>query len=156
MGVTGCGKTTVGTALAERLSVPFYDGDDFHPAENVAKMKSGEPLDDDDRAPWLARLSELMRDASDGAVLACSALKEDYRRRLSADGGDLTFVHLEISPAEARRRLEARRDHYMPASLVESQFATLEKPTNAIVCDGERRIEEIVASVLDRLAESSP
>ncbi len=156
MGVTGCGKTTTGIALAERLAVPFYDGDDFHPPENVAKMKSGEPLNDVDRAPWLARLGALMRDASDGAVLACSALKEDYRRRLSAAGGDLVFVHLEISPVEARRRLEARRDHYMPASLVESQFAALEEPTNAIVCDGERRVEEIVALVLDRLAESSP
>lgn len=151
MGVAGCGKTTIGIALAKQLGVPFYDGDDFHPPENVAKMKSGNPLDDDDRAPWLARLGELMHDASDGAVLACSALKEDYRRRLRMDGGDLVFVHLVISPERAQQRLASRRDHFMPASLVESQFAALEAPTDAVVCDGEEPVEDIVATVVAAL-----
>jgi gluconokinase len=132
MGVTGSGKTTVGRELAARMQWPYYDADDFHSAESIAKMHAGIALDDADRGPWLDRLhARIVQTISEGhsAVLACSALRHLYRQRLAAGAGvAIKFVYLRISPEIARQRLQGRPAHYMPPSLVESQFAALEEP----------------------------
>ena len=130
MGVSGTGKTTVGSALAARLSMPFVEGDRLHPEANIAKMSAGVPLDDDDRRPWLQRLgAELARydEAGQRVVLTCSALKRGYRDLLRSDvpQGSVFFVHLAASFDVLRARMEARR-HFMPASLLQSQLDTLE------------------------------
>jgi carbohydrate kinase (thermoresistant glucokinase family) len=130
MGVSGCGKSTVGALLARKLGVEFLDADEFHPQENVAKMAAGVPLTDEDRRPWLERLNAELRKRED-VVLACSALKQSYRDAL-AEGADCRFVHLRGSIDLIRSRLADRRHRYMPASLLESQFATLEPPRDAI------------------------
>ncbi|AMJ64168.1 gluconokinase [Hymenobacter sp. PAMC 26628] len=132
MGVSGSGKTTVGQLLAARLGLPFYDGDDFHPAANVAKMAAGYPLTDEDRAGWLATLAANLGQwrAAGGAVLACSALKEAYRQTLQAGAGaPLSWVFLDTDVEVLRARLAARQGHYMKADMLDSQLATLEKPT---------------------------
>ena len=153
MGVTGCGKTTIGQAIADWLEWPFYDGDDFHPPSNVAKMRKGEPLTDDDRAGWLDTLAQLLRrnEASgQHVVIACSALKSAYRDRLRGAGDavlDLTFLHLDITPEVALARLTERKGHFMPSSLIASQFETLEPPKHAIVIDANRPIAAVVRSV---------
>jgi gluconokinase len=149
MGVCGCGKTTVGRALAESLGWPFHDADDFHPPANVAKMASGTPLTDDDRWPWLDRLVDEMRRALAGnghAVIACSALREAYRERL-AKAGDVRFVHLAGDHDTIAARLSTRAHHYMPASLLDSQFAALEPPRNAIIVDVRLSVDEQVQSI---------
>ena len=131
MGVSGCGKTTVGRALAERLARRFLDADDFHPPANVQKMRSGVALDDADRAPWLERLNALLRHgAAKGVpvVLACSALKRRYRDALRRSVAGVVFVHLEGDRSLIAGRLAARDHAYMPQSLLESQFAALEAP----------------------------
>jgi gluconokinase len=141
MGVSGCGKTTVGRALADAQRWDFLDADDYHPAANVAKMASGVALTDDDRKPWLDRLvMELRRYNLRGAsaVLACSALKQAYRDRLreaSLIAGDVRVVYLKGDAATIASRLGARSGHYMPATLLASQFAALEEPADAIVVD---------------------
>ena len=128
MGVSGSGKTTVGAALAQRLGVPFADADDFHPAANVAKMSAGTPLDDLDRLPWLQTISLWLADhAATGAVVSCSALKHWYRTILREAAPTQVFVHLDGSPEVVARRVAGRPGHFMPASLVDSQFATLER-----------------------------
>jgi gluconokinase len=127
MGVSGCGKSTIGRPLAERLGYPFLDADEFHPPGNVAKMAAGIPLTDADRQPWLELLNAKLR-AQDNAVLACSALKESYRRTLSQGLADCRLVHLRGSIELIRARLQERQHRYMPASLLESQFAALEPP----------------------------
>lgn len=128
MGVSASGKSTVGAALAERLGVPFLDGDDLHPAENVAKMASGRPLDDDDRMPWLDAVGGVLADAAatGGLVVACSALKRAYRDRLRAKAPAAVFVHLAGDPETLARRAAERTGHFMPASLLVSQLAALE------------------------------
>jgi gluconokinase len=131
MGVSGCGKSTVGQALADALNCPFYDGDDFHPPENVAKMASGNPLNDDDRAPWLAALHDLLlthAEKGETAVLACSALKKNYRQQLRDGNDTVVFVHLQGSFNLIWQRMQARQDHYMKAEMLQSQFDTLEAP----------------------------
>jgi len=131
MGVSGAGKTTVGKRLAERLGVEFIDGDDLHSATARAKMAAGRALDDADRWPWLDRIAAALADpaAPRGRVVACSALRRAYRDRLRAGvGTGLRFVYLEADPDLMRTRVAGRRGHYMPASLVDSQFATLEPP----------------------------
>ena len=137
MGVSGCGKTTVGAALAQSLGWPFFDADDFHPPANVAKMAAGEPLTDADRWPWLDRLADEMRAilARGGhAVLACSALKEAYRARL-AQAGDVRTVYLAGDEPTIAARLAARQHRYMPPSLLPTQFAALEEPAGALRVD---------------------
>jgi carbohydrate kinase (thermoresistant glucokinase family) len=137
MGVSGCGKSTVGEALAATLGWRFLDADDFHPPANVAKMAAGTPLADADRWPWLDRLAAEMRaiNAAGGhAVLACSALRQAYRDRLAA-AGDVHFVHLAGDLPTIAARLEARQHRYMPPTLLASQFATLEPPADAIAVD---------------------
>lgn len=131
MGVSGCGKSTVGERLAQRLGVPFLEGDDLHPPHNVALMAAGTPLTDADRADWLdaiaARLSDLQSD--EGLVVSCSALKRRYRDRLRAAASDLQFVHLHGDPALLATRLAQRQGHYMPPALLLSQLETLEIPS---------------------------
>lgn len=126
MGVSGSGKSTVGKALAQRISVPFADADDFHPAANTAKMSAGEPLTDADRWPWLDAVGEWLAGHRAGGVMSCSALKRSYRDRLRRHEADTYFVCLAGSPELIGRRQAARRGHFMPATLLASQFATLE------------------------------
>jgi gluconokinase len=131
MGVSGSGKTTVGQWLAAELDWPFYEGDEFHPPANVAKMSQGIPLNDGDRAPWLARLGEAMDGLiGDGrsAIFTCSALKKEYRDRLREGRPSVRFVYLKGSFEMIHERLEERSGHYMPASLLVSQFEALEEP----------------------------
>lgn len=131
MGVSGCGKSTVGQTLAEQLSLPFYDGDDFHPPENVAKMSQGIPLTDTDRLPWLARLHDLAAEhlaRESGAVIACSALKKAYRDQLRGDLEGVQFVYLQGSFDLIWSRMSTRQNHYMKADMLQSQFDTLEAP----------------------------
>jgi gluconokinase len=164
MGVAGCGKTTIGQALAAALRCPFFDADDFHPPANVAKMAAGTPLTDADRGPWLDRLAAEMRAAharGTSAVFACSALKQAYRDRLAAwttSPRDLRFVHLVGDYDTIAGRVAARRHRYMPATLLASQFATLEPPTDAIDVDVRLSVADQVAAIraeLDRTAVSS-
>ncbi len=127
MGVSGSGKTTVGTALAERLGVPYAEADDFHPPENVAKMASGVPLTDTDRAPWLDAIAAWLKvQGADGGVVTCSALKRVYRDRLRRAAPQLFFLHLDGSPELIGERLTGRTGHFMPSALLKSQFETLE------------------------------
>jgi gluconokinase len=136
-GVAGAGKTTIGKLLAGELGWPFYEGDDFHSEENIEKMRRGEALSDRDRAPWLDRLRALIEQAlerQDHGILACSALKRSYRARLRVSE-DVVFVHLAVGPGEIERRLKQRKDHFMNPALIESQFATLETPQNALTLD---------------------
>ncbi|MFG1178904.1 gluconokinase [Xanthobacter versatilis] len=132
MGVSGCGKSSVGAAVAELAGARLIEGDSFHPASNIAKMSAGIPLDDDDRAGWLARLGEEMaRTLADGAapVLTCSALKLKYRDALRAAVPGLGFVFLDLTREMAAHRVAERPGHFMPASLIDSQFAALERPS---------------------------
>ena len=141
MGVSGSGKTSVGVPLAAALGGEFVEGDDYHPPANVAKMRQGIPLDDADRRPWLETLAaEIGRWLAAGrtVVLACSALKRSYRAILRGGRPEVRFVHLKGDPALIRARLAQRRGHYMPASLLDSQLATLEEPLDAIVADIDR------------------
>jgi len=129
MGVAGCGKSSLGLAVAEVLAVPLIEGDDFHAATSIAKMKAGTPLDDADRAQWLAVLGQQLAARATGAVLTCSALKAAYRQRLRSRAPGLRFAYLQLDRAEALRRVGARAaQHLFPPSLVDSQFAALETP----------------------------
>jgi gluconokinase len=157
MGVAGSGKTTVGTALAEALGWPFRDADDYHPPENVAKMSAGIPLRDEDRWPWLARVASEMRRVAGqegNAVLACSALKQAYRDRL-ATAGDVRFVHLAGDYDTIASRLAQRHHKYMPATLLGSQFATLEPPADALEIDIRDSVEGQVAKIRAALLASA-
>ena len=159
MGVSGSGKTTVGQLIADRLGAVFEEGDDYHPPENVRKMRAGIPLDDADRAPWLDRLSRaidgwLARDRK--SVLACSALKDTYRQQLGAGRKGVVLVFLRGSPEVVGARLEARRGHYMPAGLLQSQFAALEEPADALVADVEGTPEEIADGIVARITALQP
>ncbi|HNM86956.1 MAG: gluconokinase [Mycobacterium sp.] len=126
MGVSGSGKSTVGAALAQRLRVPFADADDFHPAANIAKMSAGQPLDDDDRYPWLEKIGEWLADHADGGVMSCSALKRSYRDQLRRHSPRTRFLHLYGTAELIGRRQASRPGHFMPAALLRSQFDTLE------------------------------
>ncbi len=127
MGVSGCGKSTVGEALAEAIGAKFLDGDTLHPASNIAKMAAGTPLDDGDREPWLAEVGRLFAAAPDaGLVIACSALKRAYRDIIRSEDPTVVFVHLEGSPELLLERMNSRPGHFMPSSLLDSQMATLE------------------------------
>lgn len=151
MGVSGSGKTTVGRLLAARLGCAFLDGDDFHPPANVAKMKAGIPLDDEDRRPWLQGLNRELA-AHPDAVLACSALKQSYRDILARGLPRCTFVFLNGSIELIRSRLDERRHSYMPALLLESQFAALEPPQDCIEVNVGCSVAACVDSIAARLA----
>ena len=155
MGVCGCGKTTIGRDLAARLGWSFHDADDFHPPENIARMASGQPLTDEHRAGWLAALAAMIRaelDAGRSGVLACSALKQRYRDTLTVDAARVRFIHLSGSRALIAARMAARTDHFMKPGMLESQFATLEVPTDALTFDIARAPDEIVQSILKAMA----
>ena len=150
MGVSGCGKTTVGEALAEALQYRFFDADDFHPRQNIDKMARGEPLSDADRRPWLERLAELIDIEKDrGIVLACSALKQSYRDILAANTV-VTFIHLD-GPLEMIAERMRRRKHFMPPTLLESQFADLETPKDAIKISVDQTVPEILSAILQQI-----
>jgi gluconokinase len=156
MGVSGCGKSLIGSMLARRLDGVFEDADDFHPASNKAKMSAGTALTDEDRRPWYRLLRERIvaqRKAGRPYVLACSALKETYRDRLrDGDGPDeFAFVYLKGSRQLVGERIAARKGHFMPPALLDSQFAALEEPRDAIVAEVSRTPEEIVESILEAL-----
>jgi gluconokinase len=155
MGVAGCGKTTVGLLLAERLGWRFLDADDFHSPANVEKMRSGQPLTDDDRWPWLDRLNGLLRE-NGSAILACSALKQRYRDRIAAGVDDVRWVHLTGSFELIGSRLAARKGHYMPASLLASQFNTLEPPDDALAIDVADTPEMLAERILKELDTRLP
>jgi len=150
-GVSGCGKSTIGKALSVKTGIPFFDADDFHPVANVKKMESGTPLNDTDRAPWLLELNNLLKvqAQNDGAILACSALKESYRLLLAKDlefppkwcllAGDFDLIW---------NRMKERSDHYMPASLLQSQFDTLEIPDYGLQFDIAEKVADIVDDIL--------
>jgi gluconokinase len=156
MGVTGSGKSTIGTLLAQRTGAIFADGDDYHPAANKAKMAAGHPLTDEDRQPWLEALNRVMRgwfEAAQSGVLACSALKETYRDTLSVGipEGELRFVWLDGPKALIAKRLAGRHHEFMNSNLLESQFATLELPADALRIEVDRDPEEIVDQILEQV-----
>jgi gluconokinase len=158
MGVSGSGKSTVGPALAAELDWPFLDADTLHPQANVAKMASGIPLTDADRWPWFDRIvAEMRRYAAAGknVVVACSALKQAYRDRL-ASGGSVRVVYLKGDAETIAPRLAGRKGHFMPPSLLASQFATLEEPDNAIVVDIREPVAAQVAAITRALREQLP
>ena len=148
MGVASCGKTTIGMAIAKQIGARFIEGDRLHAPESVAKMSAGIPLTDDDRWPWLARIGETLR-GEDSAIAACSALKKSYREAIArAAGRPVTFIFLQGSRELLSRRIAERKGHFMPPSLLDSQFATLEVPgadERAIAIDIDQPPDAIVA-----------
>jgi len=162
MGVSGSGKSTVAARLAERLGCEMIEGDSLHPAANVEKMRSGIPLDDADRAPWLDRIADQLaawQAACRSGVMTCSALKRAYRARLTAARPDVRFVYLRGSEALIASRVRARRHEYMPASLLRSQFETLEEPASgepAITIDAALSPEAEVQAILAALGRADP
>ena len=146
IGVSGCGKTTIGQLLSQEIGLSFYDADDFHPQRNIEKMANNIPLTDDDRKSWLMDLSERIRQwcSSGGAILACSALKESYRTLLTSKINEVKFVYLSGSRELIKKRIENRRDHFMQLSLLESQFDTLEVPTYGLHITIDHSPEEII------------
>jgi len=147
MGVSGSGKSTVGAALAQRLRVPFADADDFHPEANIAKMTAGHALDDEDRRPWLDTIGEWLAAHAEGGVMSCSALKRTYRDQLREHCPDVDFLHLAGTPEVIGRRQASRPGHFMPASLLASQFETLEPlaaDENGVDVNVDQNIDSIV------------
>jgi gluconokinase len=148
MGVSGAGKTTVGQALAERLAWPFFEGDEFHSPANLAKMAEGQPLDDADRAPWLARLNQLLHDqlaAGASLVLACSALRAEYRAQLRAGiESQVRFVYLKGDYQLIHQRMQGRPGHFMGPEMLESQFEALEAPQDAFTIEADQPLETLI------------
>ena len=161
MGVCGCGKSTVGSRLAEALGLPFVEGDELHPPRNVELMAAGTPLTDADRHDWLQQIADKLADAvaaEQGVVFSCSALRRRYRDQLRSGAPDLVFVHLHGPAALLAARLQSRAGHYMPATLLKSQLETLEAPGDdecALVFDITQPPEAMVAALLPRLAPTS-
>ncbi|WP_366916001.1 gluconokinase [uncultured Nocardioides sp.] len=160
MGVSGCGKSTVGEALARRLDVAFTDGDDLHPPANVEKMRAGTPLDDDDRWPWLDAVGGWLAERrTSGGVVACSALKRAYRDRLRDQAPAAVHVHLHGDRELIGRRQAARGQHFMPPGLLDSQFATLEPlgvDEAGVVLDVALGVDELVEAAYDALTRTAP
>lgn len=154
MGVSGSGKTSVGKSLAEHLGWGFYDADNFHPQANVEKMANGMPLDDSDRAPWLAALHDLISSSltqNRPGVLACSALKERYRKRLLDGNPGVQLVYLKGSYELIWSRMIVRKDHYMKPHMLKSQFDALEEPADALAVDISLPVEEILQVVIKQM-----
>lgn len=154
MGVSGSGKSTIGELLAEKLAIPFFDADDFHPKANVDKMKSGKPLNDEDRAPWLANLNTLAKEelTKKGAIITCSALKAKYRVQLEEGlSNPPKWVFLNGDFDTILARMNQREGHYMPASLLQSQFDALEIPKNVFEVDIAQSPDKILMHVINYL-----
>ncbi|GAB3878248.1 gluconokinase [Hymenobacter segetis] len=154
MGVSGCGKTTVGEQLAQKLNLPFYDADDFHSPANIDKMAHGTPLTDDDRRDWLATLATKLGEweKAGGAILACSALKEKYRTTLQSESAEpLHWVFLDGPKELLLERMSGRKGHYMHSNMLDSQLATLERPEYALRLSITHTPEELVSQILDAL-----
>lgn len=152
MGVSGSGKTTIGTMLSKKLGWDFYDGDDFHPLANISKMSRGIPLTDEDRATWLDVLASLIQSAlaqQKSIILACSALKQAYRERLALDAKQELFVYLKGSYEQILERMQLRPGHYMKPSMLASQFATLEEPADALILDIALSPDEILNRIIN-------
>ncbi|MFN7139341.1 MAG: gluconokinase [Limisphaerales bacterium] len=155
MGVSGCGKTTIGKLLSCELGWEFHDGDDFHPVANVEKMKSGIPLNDEDRKPWLLTIREFMLKCIAGnksVIIACSALKNSYREMLLAGHEQVAFIHLKGNKDLIAQRLQERKGHFMNPKLLDSQFNTLEEPTGAITIEVAESPEKIAAQIRQQLS----
>ena len=155
-GVSGTGKSTIGKLLSDKLHLPFFDGDDFHPESNVKKMRSGKPLNDQDRKPWLKLLANELAlwEHNNGAVLACSALKESYRKILASQcSNEVNWIMLNGSAELLTERLEQRQGHFMGTKLLQSQLDTLELPDYGVIIDVQQTINEIVADVSKKLQE---
>ena len=153
MGVSGCGKTTIGAGVARALKVPFLDGDDLHSQTNISKMKNGLPLTDDDRDPWLKRVAEKMGEMEGGGVVACSALKERYRRVLTGDSSfPVLLVYLKGTRETLYRRLRQRKRHFMPPDLLNSQLKALEEPGNALTLSIDLSPETICKRIIQYAA----
>ncbi len=160
-GVSGSGKSTIGRRLAEKLGWRFYDADDFHTQANVEKMTRGEPLTDSDRAPWLQAMARAIKhwdEQRENAILACSALKRAYREILLVNVSASCLVYLNASPETIERRLNQRKGHFMKATMLASQFATLEEPdpAGAIIVDASRPVDEIIGELALKLTCSKP
>lgn len=154
MGVSGSGKTTIAKLFAQKTGAKFFEGDDFHPPENIAKMHAGIPLTDADRKTWLQKLRQIIVEAlakNEFTALTCSALKAKYRDELAAGDARVKFVHLTGPKALLEQRLKNRRDHFMPPALLESQLATLEPPSDALTFSIEKSPEEIVTTLIHAL-----
>jgi gluconokinase len=159
MGVSGSGKSTVGSALAQRLRVPFVEGDTLHPPANIAKMTDGEPLDDDDRYAWLEKVGEWLAGHRTGGVVSCSALKRKYRDQLRAHCPRVQFLYLSGSPELINRRMSARTGHFMPPTLLPSQFETLEPlggEERGVTVDAGHDVDAIIDIFLKGLKGSEP
>ena len=154
IGPSGCGKSTVGAALSDALGIPYREGDDLHPPANIAKMRAGETLTDADRWPWLDLVAQDLA-AQAPVILGCSALRRAYRDRIrEGAGGPVCFVHLAGSPALIATRMAARSGHFMPASLLDSQFASLEPPEpdeEAITVDIDQPLDRLVEDILRQM-----
>lgn len=162
MGVSGCGKSTIGALLGERLGIPFSDGDDYHPRANKMKMANGRPLEDDDRWPWLAEIGGALADTSDGPesrIVACSALKRRYRDLLRKYAPGLVFIHLPGGPDTLSARVSGRTHEYMPSTLLQSQLATLEAlgaDEAHIVLDIREEPDSLVERIIRQLRPDGP
>jgi gluconokinase len=155
MGVAGSGKSTIGQLLAQKLGWQFYDGDDFHPPENIEKMSRGIPLDDRDRLPWLLKLQDLIeqvRRERNNAIIACSALKQAYRDFLDGNQQDILWVYLKGNYELLYQRIQQRQQHYMKAEMLQSQLESLEEPKNALIFDISMNSEEIALQIATRLS----
>jgi gluconokinase len=154
MGVSGCGKSSIGAAFAAAIGGKFIDGDDLHPATNRAKMAAGNPLTDEDRAPWLVKVGQSLRGNTGPIVIGCSALKRCYRDTIRAEAGQpVMFMHLAGSPEVLAKRMAARTDHFMPPSLLASQLAALEPPStdeHSITVDIDQTPQAILAELLTK------
>ena len=156
MGVSGCGKSTVGKRLADRLGYPFLEADDFHPPSNIRKMSGGEPLTDHDRGPWIdAIINAVDRVEADCAVLACSALTPFVRSRLEMCSRKLAYIALDTSRVDLVKRLTAR-DHFMPVTLLQSQLDALSIPKDAILIDADQPVEMCVSQIVQHIATRLP
>lgn len=154
MGVSGCGKSSVGEGVASRLGIPYRDGDDLHPAKNVAKMRAGTPLTDEDRWPWLDKVGQVLA-LEAPVIIGCSALKRIYRDRIRAEAvGAVTFIYLEGSRELIAGRMADRKGHYMPLALLDSQFAALEVPgpEEALKVLIDQSLEAIIAEIVRKVA----